>query len=70
MPPQGESIAKPETLPLIILSIVCEYDIKEVHENQPFPSPSVNANKRKDITSIKFKIRCVFSYKTGRITHR
>ena len=29
--PQGESIAEPETLRLIILSLVCESDIKEVH---------------------------------------
>ena len=31
--PQGESVAKPETLLLIILSIICKYDIKEVHGN-------------------------------------
>ena len=29
--PQGESVAKPGTHPLIILSLVCESDTKETH---------------------------------------
>ena len=35
--PQGESVAKPVTLLLIILSIVCKCDIKEVLGNQSNP---------------------------------
>ena len=35
--PQGESVAKPETLLLIVLSTVCKYDIKEVIGNQSNP---------------------------------
>ena len=31
--PQGESVANPETPPLIILGLVFKYDIKEVHGN-------------------------------------
>ena len=31
--PQVESVAKPETLMLIILSIACKYDRNEVHGN-------------------------------------
>ena len=30
---QGKSVAKPDTALLIILSIVCKYDIKEIHGN-------------------------------------
>ena len=32
--PQGESVAKSETLLLITLGLVREYDIKEVHVNK------------------------------------
>ena len=31
--PQGESVAKPETPLLIILILVCKYDMKGVHGN-------------------------------------
>ena len=31
--PQGESVAKPEKPLLIILILVCKYDMKEVHGN-------------------------------------
>ena len=31
--PQGESVAKPGTLLLIILSVVCKFDLQEVHNN-------------------------------------
>ena len=35
--PQGELVTKPETLLLIILSLVCKHDIKEVHGNKSIP---------------------------------
>ena len=41
--PQGESVAKPETRLLIIMSIACKHDIKGVHGNS-----SVNKNKTSD----------------------
>ena len=35
--PQEESVAKPGTVPLTILSLVCHSDIKEVHGNLSNP---------------------------------
>ena len=35
--PQGESVAKPGTLLLIILSLVCDIDVKEGHSNLSHP---------------------------------
>ena len=35
--PQIGTVAKPEPLLLIILTLVCEYDIREVHDNLPNP---------------------------------
>ena len=46
--PQEQSLAKPETHLLIILSLVCKYDIKEVHGNYTNPvfSKKVHGQKR------------------------
>ena len=46
--PQEESLAKPETHLLIILSLVCKYDMKEVHGNYTHPvfSKKVHGQKR------------------------
>ena len=46
--PQGESVAKPETFLLIILSIVCQYYRKEVHGNSSNPFLKKKVRGRND----------------------